>query len=99
VTGKSVVLFAAGQNSGPAPIIDTSAGTITFVASFSGIPESIQTLQGGVLLHDVGLVSAADTFDLNTGAFLGEQVLAEAGPHPIFDFTVNDCQVILAALT
>ena len=101
-TGKSIVLFSAGQTSNVAPIIDTNAGTITLVGTFTGIPESIQTLDGRFLLRDVGLVSAADTFDLSTGAFLGEQVNAESGPHPIFDAGFGsdvDCQVALAALT
>jgi hypothetical protein len=97
--GKSVVVSAAGLITFPAPIIDEAAGTITFLNSFIGLPEKIQTGQGAVLLRDAGLITFADTFDLTTGDFISEQVIIN-GPHPEADsgFTLF-CQVISGALT
>jgi hypothetical protein len=47
VNGKSVVISSAGLISGPAPIVDEEAGTITFLTSFKGLPEKIQWLDAG----------------------------------------------------
>jgi hypothetical protein len=97
--GNSVVLSNAGQISGPPPIIDEEAGTITFLTSFKGLPEKIQTAQGPVLLRDAGVITFADTFDLETGEFISSEVVVN-GPHPEADsdFTLF-CEVISAALT
>jgi hypothetical protein len=67
---KSVVVSSAGLVSGPAPLVDEDAGTITFFTSFKGLPEKIQTANGRVLLRDAGFVTFADTFDLETGEFI-----------------------------
>ena len=37
-----------------------------------GLPEKIQTARGAVLTRDAGIITIADTFDLVTGDFLGE---------------------------
>ena len=37
--GKSIVISSAGLVSGPAPIVDEEAGTITFLTSFKGLGE------------------------------------------------------------
>jgi hypothetical protein len=97
--GKSVILSSAGQVTGPPPIIDQAAGTITFRMSFIGLPEKIQTAQGAVLLRDAGLITFVDTFDLTTFEFISEQVIVH-GPHPEADsgFTLF-CRVISGALT
>ena len=97
--GKSVVISNAGQISGPPPIIDEEAGTITFLTNFKGLPEKIQTAHGPVLLRDAGFVQFADTFDLATGAFISSEVVFVKGPHPELDrdFTLF-CEVITAAL-
>jgi hypothetical protein len=96
--GNSVVLSSAGTVTGTA-LIDEQAGTITFVTSFVGLPEKIQTAQGAVLLRDVGVATFADTFDLATGEFLGTEVTLN-GPHPEADSDfVLFCEVITAALT
>jgi hypothetical protein len=98
--GKSVVVSNAGQISGPPPIIDEQAGTITFLTSFKGLPEKIQTAQGPVLLRDAGVITFADTFDLATGEFISSQTIVKNGPHPEADsdFTLF-CEVITGALT
>jgi hypothetical protein len=97
--GKSVVLSNAGQVVGPPPIVDEEAGTITFLISYKGLPEKIQTAHGAVLLRDAGFATFADTFDLVTGDFISSEVTIK-GPHPEADsdFTLF-CQVISGALS
>jgi hypothetical protein len=97
--GNAVVISNAGQVSGPPPIIDEEAGTITFLTSFKGLPEKVQTSHGPVLLRDVGFVQFADTFDLETGEFIGSEVVFIKGPHPDLDsdFALF-CEVITEAL-
>jgi hypothetical protein len=98
--GKSIVISNAGQVSGPPPIIDEEAGTITFLTSFKGLPEKIQTVHGAVLLRDVGFVTFADTFDLETGDFISSEVLFVKGPHPDLDSDFElFCDVVTGALT
>jgi hypothetical protein len=99
VNGKSVVLSNAGLISFPTAIIDEEAGTITFLTSFKGLPEKIQTAGGPVLIRDAGIITFADTFDLVTGDFISTEVIVN-GPHPEADsdFTLF-CQVISGALT
>jgi hypothetical protein len=98
--GKSVVISSAGLVSGPAPIVDEEAGTITFFTSFKGLPEKIQTANGRVLLRDAGVVTFADTFDLETGDFISSEITVNKGPHPELDsdFTLF-CEVVSEALT
>jgi hypothetical protein len=98
VNGNSVLLSSAGTVTGTA-IIDEAAGTITFVTSFKGLPEKIQTSHGSVLVRDAGVITFRDTFDLETGEFLGTEVTV-SGPHPEADsdFTLF-CETIVAALT
>jgi hypothetical protein len=98
-TGQSVVLSAAGQFTGPPPVVDEGAGTITFLVSYKGLPEKIQTAQGPVLLRDAGIITFADTFDLETGEFISSETIIK-GPHPEAesDFTLF-CEVITGALT
>ena len=100
VNGKSVVVSSAGQVSGPPPIVDEEAGTITFLTSFKGLPEKIQTANGPVLLRDAGIITFADTFDLETGDFISSEIVVNKGPHPEADsdFTLF-CEVISGALT
>jgi len=96
--GNAVVLSGAGTVTGTA-VIDEQAGTITFVTSFIGLPEKIQTADGPVLLRDAGIITFSDTFDLATDEFLGSKV-AIKGPHPEADSDfVLFCEVITAALT
>jgi hypothetical protein len=96
--GNSVVVSSAGQFTGPPPIIDEQAGTITFLTSYKGLPEKIQTARGPVLLRDAGVITFADTFDLETGEFISSETIVN-GPHPEADsdFTLF-CEVITGAL-
>ena len=99
VNGKSVVVSNAGQITGEA-IVDEEAGTVTFLTSFKGLPEKIQTEKGPVLLRDAGIITFADTFDLETGEFISSEITVNKGPHPEADsdFTLF-CEVISTALT
>ena len=96
--GKSVVIQTAQRVSGPGPVIDESAGTITFSTTFKGLPEKISTPGGPVLLRDAGVITFTDTFDLNTFEFISSDVVIQ-GPHPDAesDFVLF-CEVITAAL-
>jgi hypothetical protein len=97
-TGKSVQVSSAGTVTGSA-IIDEEAGTITFVTSYVGLPEKIQTARGRVLTRDAGIITFRDTFDLATGDFLGTQVSVH-GPHPEAEqeFALF-CATVVPALT
>jgi hypothetical protein len=96
--GKSVVLSNAGQITGTA-VIDEDAGTITFLTTFKGLPEKIQTADGSVLLRDAGVITFVDTFDLETGELISSDVVIK-GPHPEAesDFELF-CEVMTDALT
>jgi hypothetical protein len=96
--GKSVSVSSAGQITGTA-LIDEDAGTITFVNSYLGLPEKIQTTHGKVLLRDAGIITFADTFDLATDEFLGSEVTMH-GPHPEADSDFAAfCEVVGGALS
>jgi hypothetical protein len=96
--GKSVTISNAGQIRGTA-IIDEDAGTITFVTTFKGLPEKIQTPQGPVLLRDAGVITFADTFDLETGEFISTDVSIK-GPHPEAESDFEAfCEVVTGALS
>lgn len=97
--GTAVVISSAGQATGPAPAVDEQTGTITFTATYKGLPEKIQTAHGPVLLRDAGVITFADTFDLQTGEFISSETLVSKGPHPEADsdFT-RFCEVIGGAL-
>jgi hypothetical protein len=96
--GKSVSVSSAGQLTGTA-LIDEDAGTITFVDTYLGLPEKIQTTNGKVLLRDAGIITFANTFDLVTGDFLGSEVTMH-GPHPEADSDFEAfCEVVGGALS
>jgi hypothetical protein len=99
VTPSVAVSASAGQATGPAPVVDEQAGTITFTATYKGLPEKIQTAHGPVLLRDAGVITFADTFDLQTGEFISSETLVNNGPHPEADsdFT-RFCEVVGGAL-
>jgi hypothetical protein len=98
-TQKSVLLFVAQQFVGQGPI-DNGDGTVTFLATFKGLPEKLKLPNGQVLLRDAGNVTFRDTFDATTGEFLGETISPENGPHPDLDsgFALF-CDVIVPALS
>jgi hypothetical protein len=98
--GKSVVVSSAGLIIFPPAIEDEVAGTVTFISSFKGLPEKIQTAAGTVLARDAGVITFANTFDLETGDFISSEVMVDKGPHPEADSGGTlFCQVISGALT
>jgi hypothetical protein len=102
-SGKSVVIFSAGQGSGPAEPIQNPDGTITFIQTYKGLPEKLSILGGPTLLRDAGVVTIASTFrPLPNGdlEFVSQTVSGEHGPHPDLasDFELF-CEVLVPALT
>ena len=97
--GRVVVVQFANAVFEGEPIVDEEAGTITFVTSFKGLPEKIQTARGPVLLRDAGVIVFANTFDLETDELISSEVLVNKGPHPEADSDfVLFCEVITEAL-
>jgi hypothetical protein len=101
--GKSVVIFSAGQVSGPNDPIENADGTITFIATFKGLPEKLSIAGGPTLSRDAGTATIATTFlPLPNGdlQFVSQTVSGEHGPHPDLDsgFEVF-CNVLIPALT
>ena len=96
--GNAVVVSSAGTITSSF-VVDEQANTITFVTTYKGLPEKIQTAHGRVLTRDAGIISFRDTFDLTTGDFLGTQVIVR-GPHPEADANFAlFCDVVTGALT
>lgn len=97
--GDSVSLQASGRYQDVEPLVNEEAGTITFLFSYRGLPEKLQTTRGPVLLRDAGFISFADTFDLETGEFISSEILVNNGPHPEAesDFELF-CEVFTEAL-
>lgn len=96
-TGKSVVISMAGHGVGPAPVIDEQAGTVTFVSSYRGLYEKIQTAGGAVMLADAGILGYEQVFDLHTGELLSMRVVIDKGPHSDVD-GARFCDVVTPAL-
>jgi hypothetical protein len=96
--GKSVIISNAGQVTGTA-VVDEAAGTVTFVTTFTGLPEKIQTAHGPVLLRDAGVAVFTEVFDLATGDLISTDISFK-GPHPDLesDFVLF-CEVITGALS
>jgi hypothetical protein len=97
--GDAVIIQNANLFQDVQPIVDEEAGTLTFILTYKGLPEKIQTAQGPVLLRDAGFIVFAETVDLETGEFLGTEVLINRGPHPDADsdFALF-CEVVTEAL-
>jgi hypothetical protein len=102
-SGKSVVVFAAGQSSGVDEPIQNPDGTITFIDTVKGLPEKLSIAGGPTLLRDAGVVTVTttlrplgdDEFEIVSQTFSGEH-----GPHPDLesDFELF-CEVLVPALT
>ena len=96
--GDSVVVQNANLFQDSAPIVDEDAGTITFMVTFKGLPEKIQTANGPVLLRDAGIATFVDTFDLATGELISSNVITK-GPHPELDSDFElFCDIVTQAL-
>lgn len=93
-TGKSITVRAAGPVDSRV-IIDESAGTITFLDTFVGLPEKISITGGPTLSRDAGTVTFTTTFALDpeTGEPIGDPLSEEVtflhGPHPELESDFN----------
>jgi hypothetical protein len=93
-TGKSITVRSAGPIDSRV-IIDESAGTITFLDTFVGLPEKISITGGPTLSRDAGTVTFTTTFALDpeTGEPIGEPLSEEVtflhGPHPELESDFN----------
>jgi hypothetical protein len=102
-SGKSVMVFAAGQVTGLDEPIQNPDGTVTFINTFKGLPEKLSIPGGPTLSLDAGVVTITttlrplgdDEFELVSQTFSGEH-----GPHPDLesDFELF-CEVVVPALT
>ena len=99
-TGKSIVLHVGQQQTGNDQPIDNGDGTVSFVATFKGLPEQIRLKNGRLLSRDAGNVTFTRVFDAVTGDFISMTVNSEKGPHPDLDsdFAIF-CDVIVPALS
>jgi hypothetical protein len=102
-SGKSVVIFAAGQTSGLAEPIQNPDGTVTFIDTYKGLPEKLSIPGGPTLLRDAGVVTLTTTFrPLPNGEFefVSQTFSGEHGPHPDLesDFELF-CEVVVPVLT
>ena len=102
-SGKSVVIFSAGQVTGLNDPIQNADGTITFINTYKGLPEKLSIAGGPTLSRDAGKATIATTFrPLPNGdlKFISQTVSGEHGPHPDLDsgFEVF-CNVLVPALT
>lgn len=101
--GKAVVIFAAGQITGPANPIQNADGTITFINTFKGLPEKLSIAGGPTLSRDAGVATVATTFlPLPNGdlQFVSQTFSGLHGPHPDLESGfVLFCNVLIPALT
>jgi hypothetical protein len=102
-TGKQVQIFSAGQTRGLDQPIDNGEGTITFVATFKGMPEKLSIFHGPTLLRDAGNVTVRTTFRENADGsvtLVSRDVTGEKGPHPDLDSGFEAfCNVLVPALS
>ena len=99
-SGKSIRIHIANQVTGNDQPIDNGDGTVTFVNTFTGLPEQLKIKNGPVLSRDAGVVTLTQTFDATTGDLVSQTVSGEKGPHPDLDsdFAIF-CDVLIPALT
>jgi hypothetical protein len=90
-TGKSLTSRSAGPATTLSEVVDETAGTITFVQVFRGLPEKVAITGGPTLTRDAGNVTLTSTFALDpetgepTGDPLSQDIGSERGPHPDLD--------------
>jgi hypothetical protein len=102
-SGKSVMVFSAGQVTGLDQPIQNPDGTITFIDTFKGLPEKLSIPGGPTLSRDAGVVTLTRTFRvLPNGDFelVSLVISGEHGPHPDLnsDFELF-CEVLVPVLT
>jgi len=101
--GNSFTILATGQVTGLDEPIVNEDGTLTFISTFTGLPEKLSITGGPTLSLDAGLVTLTQTFSVDENGdlvFVSQDVSGEHGPHPDLasDFELF-CEVIVPALT
>ena len=98
--GNSVVISFGGHQPSAAPVLDAETGILTFVHTFQGLSQKLQTANGPVLLRDAGLITIVEKWHYETGTFLSSEIIVNKGPHPESesDWTLF-CEVVLPELT
>ena len=103
-SGKSVVIHIAQRVTGLFDPIVNADGTLTFIDTFTGLPEQLSIENGPMLQRDSGVVTLTRTgsFDPLTGQFDTDSLVlsGEKGPHPDLDsdFALS-CDVLVPALS
>jgi hypothetical protein len=99
LNGNSVVISFAGHRPSAAPILDAETGILTFVHTFQGLLQKLQTPNGPILLRDAGLITVVEKFHYETGTFLSSEIIVNKGPHPESesDWTLF-CEVVSSVL-
>jgi hypothetical protein len=102
-SGKSVMVFSAGQVSGLDEPIQNPDGTVTFIDTFKGLPEKLSIPGGPTLSLDAGVVTVTTTLrplGEDEFEFVSQTFSGEHGPHPDLesDFELF-CEVLVPALT
>jgi hypothetical protein len=97
--GKSIVSTVKGRYAETVPVNDEAAGTTSYDFTVRGQWQTLRTPHGPAVLKDVGLITIAGVFDLQTGETISLDVLVSHGPHPQADsdFTIF-CDVFTEAL-
>jgi hypothetical protein len=97
--GKVVRISSAGTFTDAAVIVDEEAGTITFTATYKGLPELIKGAHSRTLVRDAGIIVFIDVLDLETFDLISSEVI-QRGPHPEADsdFTLF-CEAVTDALS
>jgi hypothetical protein len=96
-TGKSIEIFGADRNGGTAT--ENGDGTITFVSTFTGMPQKLKIPNGPTLSLDAGSVTFIETYDETTGDLVSRVISPVRGPHPSLADPDLFCDVIVPALT
>jgi len=98
-SGKSVLISAAQQTSGPFDPIQNPDGTMTFIVTYKGLPEKLSIFHGPTLSRAAGVVTLTQTFS-SDGELLSTTASGQHGPHPDLasDFELF-CNVLIPALT
>jgi hypothetical protein len=101
--GNSVTVSAAGPATGMDEPIVNADGTLTFITTYTGLPEKLSITGGPTLSLDAGVVILTQTFSVDENddfVLVSQDVSGEHGPHPDLasDFELF-CDVIVPALT
>ena len=84
-SGKSIMIFSAGQTAGMDEPIQNPDGTVTVIDTFKGLPEKLSIPGGPTLSRDAGVVTVTTTLRPlgdDEFEFVYQTVSGEQGTHP-----------------